>query len=202
MSGRLMGAVFDLDIPASWKLVLLAMADHAHDDGTSCYPSIETLARKTSQSRRGVQKIMRRLEEAGLIEPSKVSRGGRRRSTEYTLTLANSEPRSRFPSTQPRTTVPETANHSAPNSEPQRSQPRTGFARTYKNHQEPSVNLARLSPRSSTPPVENGEQKTVSQLAREKSVTPVGKTQKELDARRRFLLDQAVAVQQRFQTAV
>ena len=57
-----MASVFELDIPASEKLVLLAMADHARDDGTGCYPSIDLLARKTSQTRRGVQKIMRRLE--------------------------------------------------------------------------------------------------------------------------------------------
>ena len=151
MSVRLMAAVFELDIAASEKLVLLAMADHARDDGTGCYPSIELLARKTSQSRRGVQKIMRRLEEAGLIAPSSVSRGGPRRSTEYKLTLANSERGSLFASTQPRTPVHASANVGAPNSERQCTQPRTGFARTIKNHQEPSGNLARLSPRSSSP---------------------------------------------------
>jgi Helix-turn-helix domain len=146
VSVRVMGAVFALDIAASEKLVLLAMADHARDDGTGCYPSIELLARKTSQSRRGVQKIMRRLEDFGLIAPSKVSRGGPRRSTEYTLTLANSEPRSLFASTQPRTPVHETANPGAPNRERQCIKPRTRFARTIKNHQEPSGNPAAAKP--------------------------------------------------------
>jgi hypothetical protein len=141
VSVRLMAAVFELDIAASEKLVLLAMADHARDDGTGCYPAVGLLARKTSQSRRGVQKIMRRLEEAGLIAPSRVSRGGPRRSTEYRLTLA----------TQPRTPVHATANVGARNGERQCAQPRTEFARTIKNHQEPSVNLARPSPRSSSP---------------------------------------------------
>jgi len=118
-----MASVFELDVASSWKLVLLAMADHARDDGTGCYPSIELLARKTSQSRRGVQKIMRRLEDAGLIAPSKVSRGGPHRSTEYRLTLANSEPRSLLASTQPRTSGRLTANHSARNSEPGSPEP-------------------------------------------------------------------------------
>jgi len=149
-----MAAVFELDIAGSEKLVLLAMADHARDDGTGCYPAVELLARKTSQSRRGVQKIMRRLQVAGLIAPSRVSRGGPRRSTEYTLTLANSEPRSLFASTQARTPVHATANVGTRNSERQCAQPGTGFARTIKNHQEPSGNLARPSPRSSSP-VEN-----------------------------------------------
>jgi hypothetical protein len=150
-----MSAVFDLDVPSSEKLVLLAMADHARDDGTGCYPSIELLARKTSRSRRGVQKIMRRLEDAGLISPSRVSRGGPRRSTEYTLTLANREQGSLFSSAQPRTAGPETANPSASNREPQSAKPRTRFARTVRNHQETSRNLARPEPRNSSLPVEN-----------------------------------------------
>jgi Helix-turn-helix domain len=226
MSVRQMLAVFELRVPASWKLVLLAMADHAHEDGTGCYPSIDTLARKTSQSRRGVQKIMRKLEEAGLIYSSNESRGGPRCSTEYTLTHANSEPRSllsqtqpriRVPATpnadtpnseprsllaqtQPRTRVPATANAGTPNSEPQCSKQRTGFARTIKNLQELSLNLGRLSPPSSPSPVEKGVEEKLSQLARAKSVTPVGKTQKEIDARRRLLLDQAAEIQKKFQS--
>jgi hypothetical protein len=123
VSVRLRGLIFELQIPASLKLVLLAMADHARDDGTGCYPSVELLARKTSQSRRGVQKIMRRLEEAGLISPSRVSRGGPRRSTEYKITLANSERGSLFASTQPRTPGRLTANASARNSEPGSPEP-------------------------------------------------------------------------------
>lgn len=121
MSVRLMGEIFGLDLPAVEKLVLLAMADHARDDGTGCYPSVGTLARKTSQSRRGVQKIMRRLEQAGWIAPSKLSKG--RRANEYRITLANREPGSLFPPTQPRTTGPSTANHSASNREPGSPEP-------------------------------------------------------------------------------
>lgn len=149
MSVRLMGAVFELDVAAGEKLVLLAMADHARDDGSGCYPSIELLARKTSQSRRGVQKIMRRLEDAGLIAPSEVSRGGRHCSTEYKLTLwnssANSEPRSLFGSTQPRTGRRKTANWETPNREPGDAKQRTTFARTISNRHEPSKNLRPLA---------------------------------------------------------
>jgi hypothetical protein len=81
-----MGEIFDLDIPAPEKLVLLAMADHARDDGTGCYPAIGTLARKTRLSRRGTQKLIRRLQTAGFIaDTGKISRLG---TIEYTLTLA------------------------------------------------------------------------------------------------------------------
>ena len=122
MSVRLMGVVFELDVPGPEKLVLLAMADHARDDGTGCYPSIDTLARKTSQSRRGVQKIMRRLEQKGLIKPSRISRG--RVTTEYEITLANREPGSLLPITQPRTPEHSTANGSAFNREPGSPEPK------------------------------------------------------------------------------
>ena len=68
-------------------LVLIAMADHAHNDGTGCYPSIATLARKTSLSIRGVQSTVRRLEQTGFLVAMGKSKGGRGLTTEYTLTL-------------------------------------------------------------------------------------------------------------------
>jgi len=49
------------------KFVLVALADNANDQG-SCFPSIQTLAEKTSLSRRGVQIQIRKLEEMGLVE--------------------------------------------------------------------------------------------------------------------------------------
>jgi hypothetical protein len=89
MSVKLMGAIFDLEIPSTEKLVLLAMADHAREDGTGCYPSVNTLARKTSLSKRGTQKLMRRLEAAGyIIDTGKTSRY---QTIEYTLTLQGGE---------------------------------------------------------------------------------------------------------------
>jgi helix-turn-helix protein len=157
-----MGAVFELEISASEKLVLLAMADHARDDGTGCYPSIETLARKTSQSRRGVQKIMRKLEEIrGLIEPSKVSQG--RRTTEYRITLGNREQGSllvagvnrepgsllvtganREPgSSQPRTRKQPTANQETRNREPGSPEP---LRTVIEPSKEPRPHTARPAP--------------------------------------------------------
>lgn len=118
-----MGEIFNLPIPSIEKLVLLALADHARDDGTGAYPSIDLLARKSSLSRRGTQKVMRRLEQDGWIVPSKVSHG--RRTTEYRILLTNREPGSLFGKNQPRTPrLPtanletSTANVSASNREP------------------------------------------------------------------------------------
>ena len=45
------------------RLVLLAIADNAADDGTNAWPSIDTLARKTRLDKRTVRRIIVRLEE-------------------------------------------------------------------------------------------------------------------------------------------
>ncbi len=103
-----MGEIFSLPISPAEKLVLLALADHARDDGTGAYPSVDLLARKSSLSRRGTQKVMRRLEQDGWIVPSKISHG--RRTTEYRILLTNREPGSLFTKHQPRTPRHPTAN--------------------------------------------------------------------------------------------
>jgi hypothetical protein len=59
------------DSPATGgaRLVLLALAEHAHDDGAESYPAVETLARRARMSRRGVQQALRKLEGDGAIAP-------------------------------------------------------------------------------------------------------------------------------------
>lgn len=41
------------------RLVLLAMADHAHDDGSNAFAAVPTLARKAKVKRRAVQRAIR-----------------------------------------------------------------------------------------------------------------------------------------------
>ena len=50
-------------------LVLLVLADHAHDDGSSSFPSVSTIGRKARLSRRGVYDALKRLKVAGAIVP-------------------------------------------------------------------------------------------------------------------------------------
>lgn len=50
-----------VDVPAH-RLVLIALAERANDDGTGAYPSIDTLAHETRQSKRNVQYALRSLE--------------------------------------------------------------------------------------------------------------------------------------------
>jgi len=65
-------------------LVLLALADHAHPDGTHAYPSVASLARMTRLSERAVQYALRELQQLGEIEVTRAG-GGRGRTTEYRL---------------------------------------------------------------------------------------------------------------------
>lgn len=81
MSIRLMTQVWELDLPRNEKLVLLALADHANDDGY-CYPSVRRIAWKSGYDRRSIQRILRRLEDAEVLE-SAVEGGGRANPTTY-----------------------------------------------------------------------------------------------------------------------
>ena len=61
-----MSAVWAVDLPAGEKLVLLALADCANDEG-KCYPGLTSLARKTGKSRRSLIDTIHALEKAGHI---------------------------------------------------------------------------------------------------------------------------------------
>ena len=63
-----MGAVFKVALPPSEKVVALAMADHAHDDGTEARMGLDSLAIKCTLSRRQVQRVVKSLLEKKVIE--------------------------------------------------------------------------------------------------------------------------------------
>lgn len=86
-------------LPVLQKFLLVALADHADDDGR-CWPSLGKLERKTCASRRGILLAFRALESAGLVSRARSSDG--KTSTMYTLhmggqlsTLGNSVARGR-----------------------------------------------------------------------------------------------------------
>jgi hypothetical protein len=68
------------------RFVLLAIADHANDEGQA-FPGVGSLARKTCMTERGVQKILRRLEADGWLLTDK--RQGRYRCNLYTVMTPN-----------------------------------------------------------------------------------------------------------------
>jgi hypothetical protein len=72
MSIKLMTAVWDReDLSSTQKLVLLALADWANDEGL-CWPSIERVAKKSSLKKRAVQLAIRSLEETHFIRREEV----------------------------------------------------------------------------------------------------------------------------------
>lgn len=78
MSIKLMAAVWErIDLTSTQKLVLLALADWANDEGL-CWPSIDRLAAKTSMAGRSVQRIIRDLESTGFIKRDEVLGKGNR----------------------------------------------------------------------------------------------------------------------------
>jgi len=92
MSIKLMNAVWESDSTSgSDRLVLLALADSANDDGY-CWPSYETIARKANLGRRYVIVIMEKLESAGLVKKTHRFKDGDYTSNLYQV-VNNSTPR-------------------------------------------------------------------------------------------------------------
>lgn len=68
MSAKLMGRIWDLDLPHPDQQILLAMADHGDHLGNHIYPSIDLIAWKTGYSERQVRRIVKGLEVHGILQ--------------------------------------------------------------------------------------------------------------------------------------
>lgn len=66
-------------------LLLLAIADFAHDDGTGAWPSTDTLAKKCRQSIRNVAYLLRKLEDSGELKT--IVAGGPKGCNAYSIPL-------------------------------------------------------------------------------------------------------------------
>ena len=86
MSVRMISEVLDR-YPGSGaeKLLAVALADHAYDDGTHIFPSVARLAVKSSQSARSVQYHLRRMQQMGWLILTNEGDGGRGRCSEYRI---------------------------------------------------------------------------------------------------------------------
>jgi len=86
MSIKVMSMVFDR-YPAGGmeRLLALAMADHASDDGRRIWPSVDELARKTMQSRSSVQRQIRRMVATGWLIQVKTATGRPGVTNEYRI---------------------------------------------------------------------------------------------------------------------
>lgn len=82
-----MGHAFYFDLEPRQKLLLLAIADHANDDGFGAYPGQGRLAEKAGCSERHVRRLLTILENSDLLEV--VQQGdGRGHTTHYYLPWA------------------------------------------------------------------------------------------------------------------
>jgi hypothetical protein len=73
LSGKVIGQIWELDLPHDRMLVMLALADHADHEGENVYPGVGLIAWKTGYSERQVQRIMKKLIECGLLVPVGIS---------------------------------------------------------------------------------------------------------------------------------
>jgi hypothetical protein len=85
MSIKIMSKVWQSDLDSGSKMVLLALADASNDSGV-CYPSLRSLERKTSLTKRTVLSKLKLLEEKGLLwKRERMRKNGIKSSNEYLL---------------------------------------------------------------------------------------------------------------------
>lgn len=134
MSVRVMTEVWNLNLPDSQKIVLLALADSANDEG-HCWPSMLSLARKCSKGQRTVQGVIKALVEAGHVTRREVAGRG----CEYWVhPRKDCAPADTAPvqSSRPAGTAPRRRCAEPP--QPLRDTPAAAADKPSENHQEPS----------------------------------------------------------------
>lgn len=132
MSVTLMAAVWKMDLPATDKMVLLALADAANDSGVTWIAvksrdcEKQDLRKKCSLSERAIQGAIKRLCDASFL--SRIERPGK--GVIYSVTPAGNAPRTTCAPQQ----MPPAANS---------ADPRTSCGETISNHQSKSLSTAK-----------------------------------------------------------
>lgn len=93
MTSQLSAHVWTLKLRPALRELLLALLDHAHDDGSGSRPGVPLLAWKLDISERQVQRLLREAEEKGLIE---ITDRPARRPFEYRVDLSRAESKAPF----------------------------------------------------------------------------------------------------------
>ena len=89
MSVKIMSAVFENEeLGPTERLIMLALADHADDEGR-CYPSIARLCRRTGLKERAIQNNVKTLSQKGYLT---VDYGGGRNNANLYIVRANPAP--------------------------------------------------------------------------------------------------------------
>ena len=152
MSVKQMGIVWELDLEHSKKLVLLAYADHADDDGDIVFPSLGRIAHKTGYSRDQARRISKGLKDDILMELVEPADAATQRPARYRLTLQNGTLLGPFKARGASSTTPP-----APPSHPgANGPPHLGAPVPPEPSLEPSVNNASKEAASSAGPPPDG----------------------------------------------
>lgn len=80
-----MGRAMYVPLDMASRLVLVALADHANDDGTDARPGLRRIGVKTGLSRRAAQDCLAHLEYHGIISAAGYRKGGHGRTTNWTI---------------------------------------------------------------------------------------------------------------------
>ncbi len=86
MSVKLMSAVFELGLPPGQRLLLVKLADHAEDNGTKIYPSVQYLKCMTGLGERTVRRFLGKFVDDGVLVIVRPG-GGKARPTEYWMDI-------------------------------------------------------------------------------------------------------------------
>ncbi len=90
MSVKAMDWTFQQDLEPTTKLVLLALADHADDDGV-CWPGMRLVAQKAGISKRTAQRHVKKLEDAGLLRKETRMEDEGQTSNKYILAVVGDQ---------------------------------------------------------------------------------------------------------------
>lgn len=126
MSIKLMALAWDLQIPATEKMVLLCLCDYANGEGT-CWPGAETMGERCSLTERTIRKALKWLEDECWIasDPRPGKTAIYRIDPGNKFTPEVNSPRNM--TTKPRKHIPDT--------------PEAASDEPSKNHQEPSIDI-------------------------------------------------------------
>lgn len=89
MSAKVMGLVFEADLPRAEKFILLALADHAKEDGSDVYPSVARIEWKTGYSERQIRTLIDNLEKMGILRVVHPGGSGPADVRKYKIVLAS-----------------------------------------------------------------------------------------------------------------
>ncbi len=158
MSVKVMSWAWDIQLPPTQKLILMAIADHCDDQGC-CFPGQDRVAQKCGVSRRTVVRTVSLFERGGLLTVLRRhgGDGGGSRSNYYCVDLSCTELKAVATESDTVSHSPKLAKVTNETSESDKSDSESDIAMSHEPSVEPSVNRkggrarARRSPKFERP---------------------------------------------------